>query len=71
MWILFTIGLVVGGFIGMMIGVLYMKQANDEYKQKLEKALRESQAPYEVVAPAPRYESMMNQEVKRDDNVWW
>ena len=67
MWIAVVIGLLGGFIIGAIFGVLYMEQANNECKSKindLEKALRDSKAPYEILARD-------KQEVKYDDNTWW
>ena len=64
MWLVIA-GLCVACFvIGATFGVVYMKQANDEYKVKLEKALKEARAPYEVL-------TRDKQEVKNDESAWW
>lgn len=67
MWIAVIVGLLCGFIIGAIFGVLYMEQANNEYKAKvndLERALRDAKAPYEVLASD-------KQEVKYDESAWW
>ena len=67
MWLWCIVFFCVGVIIGAVIGVLYMEQSNDDYKNRvndLERALMDSKAPYEILARD-------KQEVKYDDNAWW
>jgi len=64
MWLAYMICCVCGFIAGVVTGVMYMHQANEEYKQELERALRDAKAPYEILARD-------KQEVKNNDSAWW